>query len=151
MTLTNDKYLEPQHNSVESIFQTLYSLTWYHSPLFFLFLKTLTFESLFSMAEKSASSASSSTTSTVASSSSATMQSKSASLMSGLNQSGLIKLDRSNYRLWHSVVLSSLRGHRVEGFVLGTKICPPEFITDELGIRIHPEFDEWLATDSIIF
>ena len=35
--------------------------------------------------------------------------------------------------------------------MLGTKPCPQEFISDEKGIRIHPEFDELIATDSLIF
>lgn len=88
---------------------------------------------------------------TMAASSSSCVQTKTTPLLSSLNQIGSVKLDRTNFRLWNSLVLPALRGHRMEGFVLGIKTCPPEFITDELGIRIHPEFDEWMATDATIF
>ncbi|KAF4355480.1 hypothetical protein F8388_015234 [Cannabis sativa] len=36
-----------------------------------------------------------------------------------------IKLDRSNYPYWRSQALPALRAHDLEGYVLGTKHCPP--------------------------
>ncbi|KAF4354635.1 hypothetical protein F8388_009626 [Cannabis sativa] len=39
-----------------------------------------------------------------------------------------LKLDRGNYTFWKSQVLPALRAHDLEGFVLGTKECPPQCI-----------------------
>ncbi|KAF4372294.1 hypothetical protein G4B88_007038 [Cannabis sativa] len=39
-----------------------------------------------------------------------------------------LKLDRGNYTFWKSQVLPALRAHDLEGFVLGTKECPPQFV-----------------------
>ena len=35
-----------------------------------------------------------------------------------------MKLDRANYAYWKSQVHSALRSHDLEGYILGTKICP---------------------------
>lgn len=75
--------------------------------------------------------------------SSSTIQTKSIPLLSSLNQTSSIKLDRTNFRLWFSLVLRALRGHRLDDYVLGLRPCPPEFVTDDAGVRIHPEFDVW--------
>ncbi|KAK4253452.1 hypothetical protein QN277_010122 [Acacia crassicarpa] len=86
------------------------------------------------------------------SSSGQSIQTKSIPLLNSLNQTGSIKLDRSNFLLWKSLVLPALRGHRVDGYVLGTKICPPQYIPNEpaTNASINPDFEDWIATDQII-
>ncbi|PON83159.1 Copia-like polyprotein/retrotransposon [Trema orientale] len=37
-------------------------------------------------------------------------------------------LNRSNYLLWKSQVIPPVRGHGVAGYLLGTKLCPAEFL-----------------------
>ncbi|KAF4398867.1 hypothetical protein G4B88_023461 [Cannabis sativa] len=44
-----------------------------------------------------------------------------------------LKLDRGNYTFWKSQVLPALRAHDLEGFVLGTKACPPQFVDNTIG------------------
>ncbi|KAF4383044.1 hypothetical protein F8388_009075 [Cannabis sativa] len=45
-----------------------------------------------------------------------------------LTQPFSIKLDRNNYTLWRNLVSTIIRGHRLEGYVNGTKPCPTEFV-----------------------
>lgn len=44
----------------------------------------------------------------------------------------IIKLDRNNYILWKSQVLSTLRGHGLEGYVDGSHKCPSKFVASSL-------------------
>ena len=39
-----------------------------------------------------------------------------------------IKLDRSNYLLWRSQVLVSIRGNRLEDFVTGARLVPNKYL-----------------------
>lgn len=67
-------------------------------------------------------------------------------LSSSLN----LKLDDGNYLLWKSTVLVLLRGQRLDGFVLGTKIKPSEYIPQEEGSTLltpNPAYDDWLVKD----
>ncbi|KAF4386199.1 hypothetical protein F8388_016451 [Cannabis sativa] len=41
-----------------------------------------------------------------------------------------LKLDRGNYSFWKSQVLPALRAHDLEGFILGTRVCPPHNSAD---------------------
>lgn len=52
-----------------------------------------------------------------------------------LTQTHSIKLDRDNYLLWKNMILPIIRGHNLEGYLLGTKVCPSEFIPSYWGIR----------------
>ncbi|KAF4393567.1 hypothetical protein F8388_023371 [Cannabis sativa] len=45
-----------------------------------------------------------------------------------LTQPFSIKLDRNNYTLWRNLVSTIIMGHRLEGYVNGTKPCPTEFV-----------------------
>lgn len=63
-----------------------------------------------------------------------------------------IKLDRSNYLLWHSQVLASIRGNRLEDFITGDKPTPKEhlLLTGVNGStqRIaNPEYQNWRSQD----
>uniref|UniRef100_A0A803QIH1 Reverse transcriptase Ty1/copia-type domain-containing protein n=1 Tax=Cannabis sativa TaxID=3483 RepID=A0A803QIH1_CANSA len=44
-----------------------------------------------------------------------------------------IKLERANYPYWRSQALPALRAHDLEGYVLGTKPCPPQFVDNTIG------------------
>lgn len=39
-----------------------------------------------------------------------------------------VKLDRFNYVIWHNLVLASIRGNRLEGYVIGEKVAPNQFL-----------------------
>lgn len=41
-----------------------------------------------------------------------------------------VKLDKDNYPLWWSLALPITRGCKLDGYMLGTKFCPDEFITN---------------------
>ncbi|KAL9451702.1 hypothetical protein AB3S75_013303 [Citrus x aurantiifolia] len=41
-----------------------------------------------------------------------------------------IKLTQSNFMLWRSQVISSIRANELEGFVDGSHTCPPRFFTN---------------------
>ena len=47
-----------------------------------------------------------------------------------------VKLDRSNYVLWKSQVLPTVRAYDLEGFLLGTKSQPFETLSDST----NPDF-----------
>ncbi|KAH9722711.1 Disease resistance-like protein DSC1 [Citrus sinensis] len=66
-----------------------------------------------------------------------------------------IKLDRSNYLLWRSQVLASIRGNRLEDFITGIKSAPEESIllagVDGSTQRIeNPEYQIWRSQDQIL-
>ncbi|KAF4361339.1 hypothetical protein G4B88_005129 [Cannabis sativa] len=44
-----------------------------------------------------------------------------------------IKLEGTNYPYWRSQALPALRAHELEGYVLGTKPCPPQFVDNTVG------------------
>ncbi|PNX56340.1 glutamate receptor, partial [Trifolium pratense] len=59
-----------------------------------------------------------------------------------------VKLDRNNYPLWKSLVLPVVKGCKLDGYMLGTKQCPEEFITSsDSGKKNNPAFVEWQADD----
>ena len=59
-----------------------------------------------------------------------------------------IKLDRSNYMIWKSKILSSVQANDLEGFLDGSKICPSQFLNDEprsssVDLRENPAYVTW--------
>ncbi|KAI5421851.1 hypothetical protein KIW84_045334 [Lathyrus oleraceus] len=63
-----------------------------------------------------------------------------------------VKLDRDNYPLWRSFVLPIIRGCKLDGYMLGTKLCPAEFITkvdaNALTIKqLNPTYEDGQACD----
>ncbi|KAL2517773.1 Uncharacterized protein Adt_14020 [Abeliophyllum distichum] len=72
-----------------------------------------------------------------------------------LTQSASIKLDRDNFLLWKNVIMPVVRGHGLEGYMLGTKICPPQVLnsqlTNETGTIVeawlNPEYSRWISVD----
>lgn len=61
---------------------------------------------------------------------------------STLSQTISIKLDRNNYLLWQTHVLPILKGYKLEGFVNGTKACPPQFIIENNETKLNPAFED---------
>ncbi|KZV37830.1 hypothetical protein F511_10860 [Dorcoceras hygrometricum] len=52
------------------------------------------------------------------------------------------------------MILPIIRGHKLDGYVLGTKLCPPEFLprtTPGSTVKIpNPEYEEWLSNDQLL-
>ena len=65
------------------------------------------------------------------------------------------KLDRANYLIWRSQVLTSIRGNRLEGFINGTKSEPEQYIirrTADGSTQLieNPEFINWKSQDQTV-
>ncbi|KAL9411275.1 hypothetical protein AB3S75_044965 [Citrus x aurantiifolia] len=65
-----------------------------------------------------------------------------------------VKLDQSNYLIWRSQVLASIRGNRLEKFIDGS-ITPPsshiaQRVDDELRSVENPEFITWRSQDQVL-
>ena len=66
-----------------------------------------------------------------------------------------IKLDRSNYLLWCSQVLASIRGNRLEDFITGDKPTPEKYLilagangsTQKVD---NPEYQNWRSLDQTL-
>lgn len=58
------------------------------------------------------------------------------SLTYGMNitQSPSVKLDRNNFLLWKNTIMPMIKGHNLEGYLLGTKECPPEFLATQTTV-----------------
>ncbi|GAU35703.1 hypothetical protein TSUD_258780 [Trifolium subterraneum] len=62
-----------------------------------------------------------------------------------------VKLDRDNYPLWKSLVLPLIRGCKYDGYMLGTKQCPNQFLTSTDNTnKINPDFEDWQANDQAL-
>ncbi|KAM1762057.1 hypothetical protein ACFX12_004750 [Malus domestica] len=58
-----------------------------------------------------------------------------------------IKLDRTNYPLWHAQMLPLLRSRNLVSFVDGTNKCPPAFLQDDKGTLtddVNFALDAWI-------
>ena len=77
------------------------------------------------------------------------------SVVSNLNFTLSIKLERGNYLIWKSQILPILRGHGLDGFVTGMKPCPNEFINvagDSFGLNqmVNPNYFYRQRQDQLI-
>ncbi|KAH9682619.1 retrovirus-related pol polyprotein from transposon RE1 [Citrus sinensis] len=76
-----------------------------------------------------------------------------------------IKLDRSNYLIWKSQILSSVRANELESLLDGSKICPDQFLSSTQGnsdamfnastsstvtSQENPEFHVWKKQDQML-
>ncbi|KAH9698856.1 retrovirus-related pol polyprotein from transposon RE1 [Citrus sinensis] len=65
-----------------------------------------------------------------------------------------VKLDQSNYLIWRSQVLASIRGNRLEKFIDETVTPPPSHIAqridDELRFVENPDLSSWKAQDQVL-
>lgn len=77
---------------------------------------------------------------------------------STLSQSPSIKLDKNNYLLWKNTTLPIIKGHNLEGFILGTNLCPDETISVQVGAedggqtetKANPEYQKWKSMDQLL-
>ena len=66
-----------------------------------------------------------------------------------------IKLTQSNFMLWKSQVISSIRANELEGFVDGSHVCPPKVFMSLGPNRTtittpNPEYQIWRKQDHIL-
>lgn len=71
-------------------------------------------------------------------------------LMTTLNQMCFVKLERNNYLLWSSMVMSVIRGNKLEGFILGTKQRPDMFICENDEEKLNLAFEGWSTVDKLL-
>ena len=57
-----------------------------------------------------------------------------------------LQLDRSNYAIWKSKVLPTVRAYELEGFLLGTKALPCSTLDDS----VNPDFVHWNRLDQFV-
>ncbi|KAL2481403.1 Uncharacterized protein Adt_34369 [Abeliophyllum distichum] len=75
-----------------------------------------------------------------------------------LTQTPSVKLDKNNFLLWKNMIMPIIKGHNLEGFILGTKKCPPEFIATRAvtnegeSVEMSPnlEYSRWTSTDQLL-
>ncbi|KAL2525046.1 Uncharacterized protein Adt_10100 [Abeliophyllum distichum] len=80
-----------------------------------------------------------------------------------LTQTPAIKLEKNNFLLWKNMIMSIIRCHNLEGFILGTKVCPPEFTavqtaeslsnenaTTTVEMTQNLEYNRWVTTDQLL-
>lgn len=61
-----------------------------------------------------------------------------------------VKLDKTNYLLWSSMVLLVIRGNKLDGYILRTKPCSDVFITEGTDRRINLAFEGWVTMDQLL-
>ncbi|KAL9438517.1 hypothetical protein AB3S75_024229 [Citrus x aurantiifolia] len=66
-----------------------------------------------------------------------------------------VKLDRSNFLLWRKQVVTSIRGNRLERFILEPQVIPEQYLVDSpiegSGESIeNPAYSNWRAQDQIL-
>ena len=66
----------------------------------------------------------------------------------------LVKLDQSNFLIWRSQVLASIRGNRLEKFIDDSTTPPPSHIAqrirDDIRSVENPEFVIWRSQDQVL-
>ncbi|KAL2484820.1 Uncharacterized protein Adt_29576 [Abeliophyllum distichum] len=75
-----------------------------------------------------------------------------------LTQIPSVKLDKNNFLLWKNMIMPIIKGHNLEGFILGTKKCPPEFIGAQAvtnegeSVETSPnlEYSKWTSTNQLL-
>uniref|UniRef100_A0A803NUX0 CCHC-type domain-containing protein n=1 Tax=Cannabis sativa TaxID=3483 RepID=A0A803NUX0_CANSA len=58
-----------------------------------------------------------------------------------------LRLDRSNYTFWRSLVLTAVRAYNLDGYILGTLHQPPQFLEGNIS---NPEYLQWLRFDPFL-
>ncbi|XP_062075179.1 uncharacterized protein LOC133779204 [Humulus lupulus] len=67
-----------------------------------------------------------------------------------------IRPNRENYPYWRSQVIPAVRAHECNGFLFGTRPCPPQYLDPPadpnplLPRQVNPQFTLWIRTDQAI-
>lgn len=93
---------------------------------------------------------SSSASQTFVESSSAITPTHTKSFAASISQLCSVKLDRSNYLIWECSILPIIRGRKLNGYILRTKECPTQFITENQSTSVNPSYKEWVSTDQLL-
>lgn len=48
------------------------------------------------------------------------------------------------------MILPIIRGNRLEGFLDGSKACPPKLVDTENGQKLNEKFEEWQVMNQIL-
>ncbi|XP_028806151.1 uncharacterized protein LOC114761006 [Neltuma alba] len=75
---------------------------------------------------------------------------KTYSLFYSSSQTTSIKLDRSNFLVWESVVLPLIEGNRLQSHIDSSSRAPPRFVPGTDGPTSNPEYEEWFAVDRLL-
>ncbi|KAL2470478.1 Uncharacterized protein Adt_38614 [Abeliophyllum distichum] len=70
-----------------------------------------------------------------------------------LTQSASVKLDRDN-----NVIMLVVRGHGLEGYLLGTKVCPPQVLNSQVMTEtgttvetcLNQEYSRWISVNQLL-
>ncbi|KAI5657553.1 hypothetical protein M9H77_26346 [Catharanthus roseus] len=69
-------------------------------------------------------------------------------------QYNTVKHNRTNYFLWKTIIMLIIRDYKLDGYILGTKLCPPEHLprtTSGSTVKIpNHEYEEWLSNDQLL-
>ncbi|KAK0579962.1 hypothetical protein LWI29_034062 [Acer saccharum] len=63
------------------------------------------------------------------------------------------KPDCNNFTLWKTMVTTVIRGHRLDGFLSGTRSCPPKFLLIKptgSRLRLNLDYKEWVVNDQLL-
>ena len=67
-----------------------------------------------------------------------------------------IRLDRNNYAFWRSQVIPAVHAHDLDGFLFGSRSCPPQFEILQVSDGVspiqspNPEFSAWIRHDQFL-
>ena len=66
--------------------------------------------------------------------------------------SSLVKLDWNNFLLWKSVIVPTVKGHDLDGYLFGTQPIPEKMISimekyGETKFILNPVYVKWVRTD----
>ncbi|KAH7548528.1 hypothetical protein JRO89_XS14G0152300 [Xanthoceras sorbifolium] len=70
-----------------------------------------------------------------------------------LSHPSMINLDCNNHLLWKSIIFSVIRGYKLDGYLLGTKPCPPKFLratTTDNYPSLNPAYEDWVIHDQLL-
>ena len=59
-----------------------------------------------------------------------------------------IRLNRSNYNLWRSQILPTVRAYDLENYLLGTVTPPVKFVNNQS--TVNPAYSQWLRLDQFL-
>jgi hypothetical protein len=72
-------------------------------------------------------------------------------LLPNFTQMSIEKLEGSNYLAWLSRIEPIIHSHELMGFLDGSEVCTPQFLSNEGEQRIiNPEFTCWIKKDQFL-